>query len=338
MAQRDGFRLAPAVFKGARTGIHPRVLHAGCAAVGRLAAKGLHMHVTRMVLRVATGACLGLAAVLAPAGSRADGGELRAHYDRLGEELRSNGFGRPLHLVSAERQDRLAGVVHAVLDHPFAAVSAALRKPAGWCDVLILPFNTKYCHAVEDAAGSTLLVRIGRRFDQPVEQAYRLRFDFREVAARDDFFESRLQAHEGPVGTRDYRITVSAVPIEDGRTFLRLDYSYGVGFAGRMAMQLYLATAGAGKTGFTVVGRGPDGQPQLIGGVLGAVERNAMRYYLAIDAYLDSLAAPPQQQVERRIRGWYAATQRYPQLREMDLASYAAMKRQEVERQQQLLE
>ncbi len=296
------------------------------------------MHVTRMVRRAATGACLGLAAALAPASSVADAGGLRAQYRQLGDELRTNGFGRPLHIVSAEQQDRFAGVVHAVLDHPFATVSAALRSPAGWCDILILPFNTKYCHAVDGAAGSTLLVRIGRRFDQPVEQAYRLRFDFREVAARDDYFESRLQAHEGPVGTRDYRISVSAVPIEGGRTFLRLDYSYGVGFAGRLAMQLYLATAGADKTGFTVVGRGPDGQPQQIGGVLGAVERNAMRYYLAIDAYLDSLAAPPARQVDRRIRGWYAATQRYPQLREMDIATYAAMKRQEVERQQVLLE
>ena len=296
------------------------------------------MHVTRMVLRAATGACLGLAAALAPAGSLADAGDLRTQYGQLGEELRSNGFGRPLHIVSAEQQDRLAGVVHAVLDHPFTTVSAALRSPASWCDILILPFNTKYCHAVDGAAGSTLLVRIGRRFDQPVEQAYRLRFDFRDGAVRDDYFESQLQAREGPVGTRDYRISVSAVPIEDGRTFLRLDYSYGVGFAGRMAMQLYLATAGADKTGFSVVGRGPDGQPRQIGGVRGAVERNAMRYYLAIDAYLDSLAVPPERQVDRRIRVWYAATQRYPQLREMDIATYAAMKRQEVERQRTLLE
>jgi hypothetical protein len=73
--------------------------------------------------------------------------------------------------------------------------------------------------------------------------------------------------------------------------------------------------------------------------VRGAVERNAMRYYLAIDAFLDTMAAPPDQRVERRIRNWFAATERHPrQLREMDLGTYAAMKRQEVERQQVLLE
>ena len=296
------------------------------------------MHVTRMVLRAATGACLGLAAALAPAASLADAGDLHAQYRQLGEELRSSGFGRPLHIVSAEQQDRLAGVVHAVLDHPFSTVSAALRDPASWCDILILPFNTKYCHAVDDSSGSALLVRIGRRFDQPVEQAFRLRFDHHNVAVGPEYFESRLQALEGPVGTRDYRIVVSAVPLEGGRTFLRLDYSYRVGVAGRMAMQLYLATAGADKVGFTVVGRDGGGQPQYMGGVRGAIERNAMRYYLAIDAHLDSLAAPPGQRLERRIHAWYTAVERWPQLQELDRASYAAMKRQEYERQQTLLQ
>jgi len=76
-----------------------------------------------------------------------------------------------------------------------------------------------------------------------------------------------------------------------------------------------------------------------MGGVRGAVERNAMRYYLAIDSYLDSLGAPAGQQVERRIQGWFNATERYPrQLREMDRPTYVAMKRNEVERQQALIQ
>lgn len=296
------------------------------------------MHARTMVRRIAAGAWLALAAALWPASSLADADELHAHYRQLQDELRNNGFGHPMHIVSADQQERLAGVVHAVLDHPFDAVSTALRSPASWCEILILPFNTKYCHAVDGPSGSALLVRIGRRFDQPVEQAYRLRFEYRNVALQPGYFESRLLADEGPVGTRDYRIVVSAVPLDRNRTFLRLDYSYRAGWAGRAAMRLYLATAGADKTGFTEVGRDARGQPEYIGGVRGAVERNAMRYYLAIDAYLDSLSAPPEQQLDRRIRRWYAATQKYPQLRELDPGTYAAMKRQEVERQQALLE
>jgi hypothetical protein len=294
----------------------------------------------RSLLSGAAGAALALLLCLGvlPSSARADAGELRARYGELRDELRRNAFGHALHIESAEQPDRLTGEVYALLDHPFAAVSGALRDPARWCDILILPFNTKYCHAVQAEGGPALLVRIGRKFDQPVERAYKLQFAWRNVTAREDFFDTRLQAREGPVGTRDYRIAVQAVPVEGNRTFLRLNYSYGFGTAGRMAMQLYLGTVGADKVGFSVVGRDANGQPQYIGGVRGAVERNAMRYYLAVDAFLDSLAAPPAQQVERRIRTWFAATERYAQLREMDAATYSAMKRQEVQRQQTLLE
>ena len=66
----------------------------------------------------------------------------------------------------------------------------------------------------------------------------------------------------------------------------------------------------------------------------GVMERNTMRYYLAIDAYLDSLAAPAGQRVERRLRAWFDATERYPrQLREVDREAYLRMKRQELQRQ-----
>jgi hypothetical protein len=291
------------------------------------------------VLRSMLGALLCLGALVVPAAARADAAELRSSYTQLREQLRQNAFGHSLHIDSSEQPDRLTGDVYAVLDHPFQKVSTALRDPAHWCDILILPFNTKYCHAVKAESGPALLVRIGRKFDQPVEQAYKLHFAWRNVAALPDFFETRLQAKDGPVGTRDYRINVAAVPIDGNRTFLRLNYSYGFGMSGRMAMQMYLGTVGADKVGFTVVGRDANGQPQYIGGVRGAVERNSMRYYLAIDSYLDSLSAPPQQQVERRIRNWFAATERYPrQLREMDSATYVAMKREEVVRQQTLIE
>jgi hypothetical protein len=269
----------------------------------------------------------------------ADAGELRARHAQLQQALQSNPYGRALHIDSSEQPDRLTGDVFAVLDHPFREVSDALKDPAHWCDILILPFNTKYCHAVDGAGGPGLRVRIGRKAEQPLEQAYRIDFGWRNVAAQPDYLESRLVAQQGPMGTRDYRITVSAVPLERGKTFLRLTYSYGYGLAGRMAMQAYLGTVGAGKVGFSVVGKEGDGQPQYIGGVRGAVERNAMRYYLAIDAYLDSLRAPPEQQLERRIQGWFNATERYPrQLREMDRATYVALKRQEHERQQAMID
>jgi len=41
---------------------------------------------------------------------------------------------------------------------------------------------------------------------------------------------------------------------------------------------------GSDKVGFSIVGQGADGQPTLVGGVRGMLERNTMRYYLAVDA------------------------------------------------------
>lgn len=291
---------------------------------------------TASLVRLGAAFAIGLASLHALAG---DAASLRAKHAELREQLARNNFQRAMHIDSAQQGDNLKGDVYAVLDHPFSLVGAELKNPSSWCQILILPFNTKYCHAVDGSSGPGLLVRIGRKFDQPLQDAYKLQFSFRGVAATSDYFESRLAAKEGPVGTRDYFITVSAVPLDEKRTFMHLSYAYGYGMAGKVAMQAYLATVGADKVGFSVTGKDASGQPVYMGGVRGAVERNAMRYYLAIDAFLDSLSAPPGQQVERRIQSWFNATERYPrQLREMDRPTYIAMKRNEVERQQNIIQ
>lgn len=265
--------------------------------------------------------------------------ELRGKYRELQQALQHNNYQRPLHIVSSQEGDTLRGDVYAVLNHPFNDLSTGLKDPSDWCDILILPFNTKYCHAAQGNGGTVLQVRIGRRFDQPVQDAYRVDFALSQVAATADYFETRLNAATGPVGTRDYRITLSAVPLDNGRTFMHLGYSYGFGAMGRFAIQAYLATAGASKVGFTVTGRDANGQPVHIGGVRGAIERNVMRYYLAVDAYLASLKSPPPERVEKRIQTWFNSTERYPrQLREMDRSTYVAMKRGEHERQQVMIE
>jgi hypothetical protein len=286
------------------------------------------------LMRLCAACLLGLAALNAVA----DAGALRARHDELREQLRNNAFHRAMHIDSSEAGDTLKGDVYAELEHPFGAVGDALKKPSDWCDILILPFNTKYCHAVDSNGATALHVRIGRKYDQPVDKAFRLDFALKPVAATPDYFESRLESQTGPLGTKDYRIAVSAVPLDSGRTFMHLSYSYGYGTAGRMAMQAYLATAGADKVGFTVTGKDDKGQPIHIGGMRGAIERNAMRYYLAIDAYLASLRSPADQRVEKRIQTWFDATEHYPrQLHEMDRQTYEAMKRGEYERQQALI-
>lgn len=250
--------------------------------------------------------------------AQADAGSLKARYGELREQLRSNSYGRQMHIDSTEANSTLQGDVYAVLDHPYETVKDALQDPAAWCDIMMLPFNTKACQA----SGRQLSVRIGRKHTQPVDQAYGLDFSFNNASTTANYFETRVTAPEGPVGTKDYRIQVEAVPIEGGKTFMHMRYSYGFGAMGRMAMQAYLSTVGADKVGFTA------------NGVRGTVERNAMRYYLAIDSYLDTMDAPSAERVEKRINHWFTASERYPkQLREMDRNTYVTMKRQEYSRQ-----
>jgi hypothetical protein len=287
----------------------------------------------RTLARAGAACVLGLAAMGAHAYVGPSG--LQAKYQALSEQLRHNSYHRALYIESSENGDQLNGDVYAVLDHPFATVSNALKNPADWCDIMLLPFNTKACNATGTGQGAMLHVRIGRKSDQPAQDAYPLDFSWQPVAVKSDYFESRLTAQTGPIGTRDYRIAVSAVPLDGNRTFMHLSYSYGYGLAGRMAMQGYLATAGANKVGFSSTGKDGNGQPIYIGGVRGAIERNAMRYYLAIDAHLASLKAPPEQQLDKRIQTWFDSTERYArQLHEMDRGTYVAMKHGEYGRQQ----
>lgn len=260
---------------------------------------------------------------------------LRAKYVELGKQLLNNQFQRALYLDSMESSHDLKGEIYAVIDYPFAAVNVALNNPAHWCDVLILHMNVKYCHASSNKANTLLTVDLGRKYDQPLADAYRLEFNYRGVITTPDYFAVELNAENGPLSTRDYRLWIEATPLTDGHTFLHFTYAYAFGFTGRLAMQGYLATIGSDKVGFTVTGKQSNGQPVYIQGVRGVVERNTMRYYLAIDAYLAALTTPPKGQLEKRLQYWYNATDQYAQqLHEVERNDYLKMKRKEYQRQQ----
>jgi len=285
--------------------------------------------------RLLAAAVLCAATALAHAADQDSAGRLRAKYAELRPQLANNQFHKPLYLDSSEAADTLTGDVYAVVDHPFGKAAPALSGAGEWCEIMFLPFNTKACGVSSGDKGSILNVRIGRKHDQPVEQAHQVSFSHRVAAQTAEYLQVRLNAEQGPLGTRNYRIMLEAVPVEKDRTFIHLSYSYGYGTMGRMAMQIYLGTTGKDKVGFTVAGTQSDGQPQHIGGMRGVVERNSMRYYLAIEAFLGALSAPPQAQLEKRLRDWFVATERYPrQLHEMEQTAYLEMKRREHQRQQ----
>jgi len=283
----------------------------------------------------AASVAVALSLSVSPAAVAQDAATLKARYASLQDKFANNQFGRPLVLESTQSSGDLKGDVYAVVEHPFSTVQQALVSPEHWCDILILHLNVKRCKA-SAATPKTLSLNVGRKFDQPIEDAYELNFKYRVGASSADYLQVLLSADEGPLSTKNYRIQVEAVPIEAKRTVIHMSYAYGYGFAAKMAMQTYLATLGSAKVGFTIVDKKPDGKPVYQAGVLGLLERNTMRYYLAIDAYLSAYGLPAAEQPEKRIREWYASTERYAQqLHEMDEAEYLDMKSKEMRRQQE---
>jgi hypothetical protein len=255
---------------------------------------------------------------------------LRARHAQLRPALERSPFGRPIHLHSREGDHVLNGDIHAIVEHPFPMVSEALYRASDWCDILIMPFNTKLCTTT--ASGDALSIFVGRKNNVEPRDAHRLDFTYKVAARSADYLRLELRAAEGPLGTRDYVITLEVTPLDARRSFLHLSYSYAYGTVSRVAMQAYLATIGRNKVGFSEVPR-DDGRKELVRGMRGIMERNTMRYYLAIEAYLGSLSAPPETRVDKRLVDWYAASANYPrQLSEMERAEYLAMKQREIRR------
>ena len=260
---------------------------------------------------------------------------LHAKYGVVRGQLSQNQFQKPLYLESGEASDSVTGDIYALINSPFVTASGALVSAANWCDIMMLHLNTKYCRASIANQQDVLNVRIGKKYDQPLSDAYPVVFSYRVAAQMPTYLRVQLKADEGPLSTRDYRIVLEAVPLDSGQTFMRLSYSYGYGMAGRLAMHAYLGTIGRNKVGFTIAGKQTNGESLHIGGMRGLVERNTMRYYLAIEAYLGALSLPPHARLEKSLRDWFTGIERYPrQLHELEQNQYLDMKRKEFLRQQ----
>jgi hypothetical protein len=234
-------------------------------------------------------------------------------------------------IQSAEFPKGISSEITAVVDHPFIATAAGLKNPSHWCEILLLHLDTKDCSLSSD--GTTLKMGVVSHYDQPASTAFRVEFSLRVAEETPTFLQVRLDAPEGPVGTRDYRILLEATPVDGSHTSIRMSYSYSYGVLARIAMAAYFATFGRGKVGFTVVGQEPDGKPRYVEGARAVSERNTMRYYLAVEAWLGAMSLPTPARMEKSLRNWYAAIERYPrQLHEMDEDDYVAMKRREFAR------
>lgn len=263
-----------------------------------------------------------LMALSACAAKASDADELSGKLLLLHGLLDRSVFKRPLTLNASSTPNGLKGDVYAIVDHPVAAVASALSTPEAWCQAMLLHINNRGCTVSKGPTSPVIALSVVRKYDRPIDSAFRLDFDFHVIDATPQHVEVRLGAQAGPLGTSNYQIAFEAVPADATHSFLHFSYAYDENIFTRTAMEAYLATFGRSKIGFTEIGQAANGQPEYIGGTHGLVERNAMRYFLAVDAYLGAAKDP----VSRR-NAWFSATENYArQLHEVDRGTYLVLK------------
>jgi hypothetical protein len=92
----------------------------------------------------------------------------------------------------------------------------------------------------------------------------------------------------------------AAEPAADGRRivlhfgskhFQPVELSRPLGVGARLLAAGYFATLGRDKIGFSTMGTDAQGRPMFVGGLAGAIERNVVRHFLAIETVLAAQAA-----------------------------------------------
>ena len=246
-------------------------------------------------------------------------------------QLQAKALGEPLHLVSQDTGNRLQADVYTELALPFAQVSAMLSTADTVCGVMFLHLNVRACQASRGPNGDGLVLTAGPKQGVTGGSIYTVNYTMHVDTSSPDYLRATLTAASGPLSTSDYRIVFELTPLEGQRTFLHFSYGYSYGTMARMALGIYLATAGRNKIGFTVVGTDKDGKPQYVQGERGSIERNVMRNYLALQAYTSVPSGAGQSLMDARLRAWFALTERHaPQLHELTVEEYLAQKHEDL--------
>jgi len=285
----------------------------------------------KVFLFIVAAAILFSAATASAAGTPRHGRDLLLDtYHRNKAKLETSSFGLPLYLVSSEKDDRVHVDVYGTFDYPFDRVASMLKVRANGCDIVALHLNVKACTYREQPGDRLLTFYIGRKVYQPPEDTRQVNYDYRIVSQQPGYLDIILSAETGPFGTKDHRMRFEALPLDGEKTFVHVSYEYSDSVALRLAAKAYFATLGRGKVGFTVTGKDGNGKDIYIGGPRGSIERNAVRYYFAIQTFMNTLHYPEERRFNMRINEWYDLTSRYRnQLYELDKKDYLSFKTKE---------
>lgn len=260
------------------------------------------------------------------------------HREEWVAAIAGSPFAEPLHVTSTELRNAVNGSVYARLPYSFETLAAELHSVAAWCNIFFLHINIKACVYDANPAADSLAIQlyIGRKSYQLPETADAIELSFQVATRTADHLALELHGDRGPHGSRDFRLHLQAIPYNENESLIHLRYSLRFGVLTRIAMRLYFATGGRDRVGFTVEDD-QNGAPVQVGGLRGVIERNTIRFYLALQAHLETREISVDEQLQARLQRWFELTERYPrQLHEMDQESYLKYKHREYVNQKAL--
>ncbi len=232
---------------------------------------------------------------------------------------------QPLSIKSTVTENRLSADIYALKHYDFQQLTTDLSKPAQWCRFVTLHLNIKAC-TYTLSPNTSLSFYAGRKFYEPAEDAFELHYQFKVDYLDKEYFRLNLTAKDGPFGTEDYLIRLEILKV-DKQLLLHMSLSYQTSFSSRMGTSVYLSTIGSDKVGFSQK-LNDQGELNYIGGIEAIIERNVMRYFLALSTYMRH-----SDQVEM-IKSWYLATENYArQLHEVKEEDYFKAKQLEFDQQ-----
>ncbi|MFQ6023282.1 MAG: hypothetical protein ACE5NW_11220 [Acidiferrobacterales bacterium] len=254
---------------------------------------------------------------------------LRIDYQKIRDELRDSIHGIPVYTRSEEHKDLINAEVYGVLGYPLEKLAKILATPANWCEFATLHPNVKACTYAQRHGQALLTLHLDRKTRASIEHAFVIKLRYRIGHLDEDYFTALLEGDKGPLGTRNHRFQLEAVAVED-KTFVRVSFSYRWRLIGRMATTVYLAMRGHDTVGFSTVGVDDKGYPIYVKGKKAMMERNVMRCYFALRAFMDTQHLTASERFEARISYWFDLAEKYfPKPYDMEREEYVEVKRQE---------
>ena len=236
--------------------------------------------------------------------------------------------GKDIFIQSEKADNILKADVYAITQSSIAELYKALSTPENWCEFVPLHLNVKSCTYTQDEH-STVTFYAGRKYYKSPEETQELEYRFQVTEHEDDRFKVQLTAEDGPYGTSNYIIVLEVISL-NSEALLHMYISYRTSFISRSATLVYLSTIGKDKVGFSIAEEKEGDKPVYVKGVKGIIERNVMRYFLALLIYLDTLNLDSADLFNQRAEQWYELTDQYAtQLHELEKEEYMEAKRKE---------